>query len=160
MSVEVFKAAYKFRRNGEQVPFEELVNSPSLLLEVATDYNRRKSTSPSRTWKEVQTELIKINGHWTYIKERGEDMSWWIKHTALWINDSHKEEDIFMLSTKAKKGASSKRKEVASSKPKGAACKGKGPAASKLDDGDDDDFMPSNWANKSSSTKGKRVAKP
>jgi hypothetical protein len=82
-SVEVFKAACKFRRNGEQVPFEELVNSPSLLLEVATDYNRRKSTGPSRTWKEVQAELIKINGHWTDIKERGEDMSWWIKHTAL-----------------------------------------------------------------------------
>jgi hypothetical protein len=83
-------------------------------------------------------------------------MGWWIKHTALWINDSHKEEDIFMLSIKAKKGASSKSKEAASSKPKGAACKGKGPAASKFDD----DFMPSNWANKASSTKGKRVAKP
>jgi hypothetical protein len=78
-------------------------------------------------------------------------MSWWIKHTALWINDSHKEEDIFMPSTKelqAKKGASSKSKEAASLKPKGAACKGKGPAASKFDDDDDDDFMPSNWANK------------
>jgi hypothetical protein len=43
MSVEVFKADCRFRRNGEQVPFNELVNSPSLLLEVTTDYNRRKS---------------------------------------------------------------------------------------------------------------------
>jgi hypothetical protein len=145
MFVEVFKAAYKFRRNGEQVPFEELVNSPSLLLEVATDYNWRKSIGPSHTWKEVQAELIMINGHWTDIKERGEDMSWWIKHTTLWINDCHKEEYIFMPSTKAKKGASSK---------------SKGPAASKFDDDDDDDFMPRNWANKASSTKGKRVAKP
>jgi hypothetical protein len=76
MSVEVSKAAYRFRRNGEQVPFDELVNSPSLLLEVTTDYDRRKSTGPSRTWKEVQAELIKINGHCTNIKERGEDMSW------------------------------------------------------------------------------------
>jgi hypothetical protein len=87
-------------------------------------------------------------------------MSWWIKYTALWINDSHKVEDIFIPSTKAKKGASSKSKEVGSSKSKGAACKGKGLGASKFDDDDDDDFMPSNWANKASSTKGKRVAKP
>jgi hypothetical protein len=119
-----------------------------------------KSTGPSRTWKEVQAELIKINEHWIDIKERGEDMSWWFKHTALWINDSHKEEDIFMSSTKDKKGASSKSKEAASSKPKGVACKGKGPAMSKFDDDDDNDFMPSNWANKASSTKGKRVVKP
>jgi hypothetical protein len=158
MSVEVFKAAYRFRRNSEQVPFDELINSPSLLIEVTYDYNRRKSIGPSRTWKEVQAELIKINRHWTDIKERGEDMSWWIQHTALWINDIHKEEDIFMPSDWAKKGASSKRKEATSSKPKGAACKGKGPAPSKF--GDDDDFMPSDWAKKASSTKGKRVAKP
>jgi hypothetical protein len=63
-----------------------------------------------------------------------------------------------MPSTKTKKGASSKSKEVGSSKPKGTACKGKGPAASKFDD--DNDFMPSNLVNKASSTKGKRVAKP
>jgi hypothetical protein len=63
MSVEVFKEACRFRRYSEQVPFDKLVNSPSLLLEVTTDYNRRKLTSPSRTWKEVQAELIKINGH-------------------------------------------------------------------------------------------------
>jgi hypothetical protein len=84
-------------------------------------------------------------------------MSWWIQHTALWINDSHKEEDIFMPSDWTKKGASSKSKEDASSKPKGAACKGKRPAPSKFDD---DDFMPSDWAKKASSTKGKRVVKP
>jgi hypothetical protein len=160
MSVEIFKAACRFRRNGEQVLFDELVNSPSILIEVTTDYNRRKSTGLSRTWKEVQAKLIKINGHWTDIKERREDMSWWIQHTALWINDSHKEEDIFMPSDWTKKGASSKSKEAASSKPRGAACKGKGPAASKFDDDDDDDFMPSDWAKKASSTKGKRVAKP
>jgi hypothetical protein len=125
MSVEVFKVACRFRRNGEQVPFDELVNSPSLLIEVTYDYNQRKSTGRSRTWKEVQAELIKINGHWTDIKERGEDMSWWIQHTALWINDNHKEEDIFMPSDWGKKGASSTSKEATSSKPKGAACKGK-----------------------------------
>jgi hypothetical protein len=158
MSVEVFKAACRFRSNGELVPFDELVNSPSLLIEVTYDYNRRKSTGPSHTWKEVQAELIKINRHWTYIKERGEDMSWWIQHTTLWINDSHKDEDIFMPSdwTK-KKGMSSKSKESTSSKPNGAACKGKGPAPSNFDD---DNFMPSDWAKKASSTKGKRVAKP
>jgi hypothetical protein len=55
-------------------------------------------------------ELLKINGHWTYLIERGEDMSWWIKHPTLWINDSHKDEDIFMAYTKAKKAASSKGK--------------------------------------------------
>jgi hypothetical protein len=92
------------------------------------------------------------------IFQRGEDMSWWIQHTALWINDSHKE-DIFMPCNWAKKGASSKSKEAASSKPQGAACKGNRPAVSKFDD-NNDDFMPSNWANKASSTKGKRVAKP
>jgi hypothetical protein len=59
------------------------------------------------------------------LTERGEDMSWWIKHPALWINDSHKDNDIFMPSTKAKKAASSEGKEAASSKPKGDACKGK-----------------------------------
>jgi hypothetical protein len=63
-----------------------------------------------------------------------------------------------------KKGASSKSKESTSSKPKGAACKGKGTAPSwwsDEDDLDDDDhFMPSDWAKKASSTKGKRVAKP
>jgi hypothetical protein len=62
-----------------------------------------------------------------------------------------------------KKGASSKSKESTSSKPKGAACKGKGPAPSWFDDEDDlddDHFMPSDWAKKASSTKGKRVAKP
>jgi hypothetical protein len=85
-------------------------------------------------------------------------MSWWIQHTTLWINDSHKEEDIFIPSDWAKKGASSKSIEAASSKPKGAACKGKEPAPSKFND--DDDFMPSDWAKKTSSTKGKRVAKP
>jgi hypothetical protein len=70
LSVEVFKAACRFRRNGEQVPFDELVNSPGLLIEVTYDYNQRKSIGPSRTWKEVQAELIKINGHWTDTKER------------------------------------------------------------------------------------------
>jgi hypothetical protein len=35
-------------------------------------------------------------------------MSWWVQHTALWINNSHKDEDIFMSSDWAKKkGASS-----------------------------------------------------
>jgi hypothetical protein len=87
-------------------------------------------------------------------------MSWWIQHTALWINDNHKDDDIFMPSTKAKKDASSKDKEAASSKPKGGACKGKGPATSKIGDNDDDDFMPTTKANKAPSTKGKRVAKP
>jgi hypothetical protein len=86
-------------------------------------------------------------------------MSWWIKHPALWINDSHKDDDIFMPSTKVKKAASSEGKEAASSKPKGDACKGKGPATSKIDD-DDDYFMPSTKANKAASTKGKSVAKP
>jgi hypothetical protein len=92
-------------------------------------------------------------------------MSWWVQHTALWINDSHKDEDIFMPSDWAKKKeASSKSKESTSSKPNGAACKGKGTAPSwwsDEDDLDDDDhFMPSDWAKKTSSTKGKRVAKP
>jgi hypothetical protein len=92
-------------------------------------------------------------------------MSWWVQHTALWINDSHKDEDIFMPSDCAKKkGASSKSKESTSSKPKGAACKGKGTAPSWLSDVDDLDddhhFMPSDSAKKSFSTKGKRVAKP
>jgi hypothetical protein len=91
-------------------------------------------------------------------------MSWWVQHTALWINDSHKDEDIFMPSDWAKKkGASSKSKESTSSKPKGAACKGKGTAPSWLSDvddlDDDDHFMPTDLAKKSSSTKGKRVAK-
>jgi hypothetical protein len=88
-------------------------------------------------------------------------MSWWIQHTALWINDSHKVEDIFMPSDWAKKkGASSKSKESTSSKPNGAACKDKGTAPLKFDKDDDDDFMPSDWAKKASSTKGKRVANP
>jgi hypothetical protein len=88
-------------------------------------------------------------------------MSWWIQHTMLWINDNHKEEDIFMPRDWSKKGASSKSKEATSSKPNGAACKGKRPAPSKFDDNDDDDdFMPSDWAKKASSTKGKRLAKP
>jgi hypothetical protein len=46
---------------------------------------------------------IQINGHWTDLKERGEDMSWWVQHTAFWINNSHKDEDIFMPSDWAKK---------------------------------------------------------
>jgi hypothetical protein len=87
-------------------------------------------------------------------------MSWWIKHPILWINDSHKDEDIFMPSTKANKAASAKGKEDALSKPKGGACKGKGPTTSKIDDdNDDDDFMTTTKANKAASTKGKRVAK-
>jgi hypothetical protein len=157
MSIQVFNAACQFRRNDELVPFQELVNSPNLLLEVSSDYNRRTTICPSRPWKEVQAEFIMINGHWTDLIERGEDVSWWIQHTALCINDSHKDEDIFMSSTKAKKAASSKGKETASSNPKGGACKGKGPAMSKIDD---DDFMPTTKANKATSTKGKRVAKP
>jgi hypothetical protein len=79
-------------------------------------------------------------------------MSFLIQHTEYWINDSHKDEDIFMPSDWAKKS-----KEGASSKRKSGACKGKGPATSKIDD---DDFMPSTKANKASSTKGKRVVKP
>jgi hypothetical protein len=63
-----------------------------------------------------------------------------------------------MPSTKAKTTASSKGKEVASLKPKDGACKGKGPATSKIDD-DDDDFMPTTKANKAVLTKGKRVTK-
>jgi hypothetical protein len=63
-----------------------------------------------------------------------------------------------------KKGASSKSKESISSKPKGAAYKGKGTAPSWWSDEDDLDddhhFMPSDWAKKASSIKGKRVAKP
>jgi hypothetical protein len=157
MSLQLFKAACQFRKNGELVPFDKLVNTPTLLLEVATDYNRIKTAGPTRTWKEVQAELIKINGHWTDLKEREEDMSFSIQHTEFWINDSHKDEDIFMPSDWAKKAASSKSKEVASSKPKRGACKGKEPATSKIDDGD---FMPTTKANKAASTKGKRVAKP
>jgi hypothetical protein len=71
----------------------------------------------------------------------------------------HSDEDIFMPSDWAKKkGTSSKSKESTSSKPNGAACKGKGTTPLKFDK--DDDFMPSDWAKKASSTKGKRVAKP
>jgi hypothetical protein len=44
----------------------------SATSKVTYDYNRRKSTGPSRTSKEVQAELIKINGHCTDIKEREE----------------------------------------------------------------------------------------
>jgi hypothetical protein len=78
---------------------------------------------------------------------------------VLWINDSHKDEDIFMSSDWAKKkGASSKSKESTSSKPKGDACKGKGPAPGRFDDdddlNDDDHFMPSDWAKKSFFNKG------
>jgi hypothetical protein len=81
-------------------------------------------------------------------------MSWWVQHIALWINDNHKDEDIFMPSDWAKKkGASSKSKESTSSKPNGAACKGKGTAPLKFDK-DDDDFMPSDWAKKSFFNKG------
>jgi hypothetical protein len=100
-----------------------------------------------------------ISGHWTDLIKRGEDMSWWIKHLALWINDGHKDEGIFMPSTKAKKAASSKGKEVASSNPKGGAYKGKGPATLKIDD-NDEDFMPTTKAMKPASTNGKRVDKP
>jgi hypothetical protein len=53
-----------------------------------------------------------------------------------------------------------KSKEVASTKRNSGACKGKGPATSKIDDDDDDNFMPTTKANKVASTKGKRVAKP
>jgi hypothetical protein len=92
-------------------------------------------------------------------------MSWWMKYPAPWINDSHKNKDIFMPSTKAKKAASSKGKEATPSKPKEAAsskakssaCKGKGPTISKIDD-DKDEFMSSTMAKKAPSTKGKRVA--
>jgi hypothetical protein len=49
MSVEVFKAACRFRRSGELVLFDELVNSASLLIEATYDYNQSKSTGPSRT---------------------------------------------------------------------------------------------------------------
>jgi hypothetical protein len=52
------------------------------------------------------------------------------------------------------------RRRPSSSKPNGAACKGKGTAPLKFDKDDDDDFMPSDWAKKASSTKGKRVVKP
>jgi hypothetical protein len=45
----------------------------SATSKVTYDYNQRKSTGPSRTWKEVQAELIKINRHWIDIKERGEE---------------------------------------------------------------------------------------
>jgi hypothetical protein len=65
-----------------------------------------------------------------------------------------------MPSTKAKTTASSKGKEAVSSKPKDGACKGKGPATSKIDDDDVDDFMPTAKANKAVSAKGKRVVKP
>jgi hypothetical protein len=45
---------------------------------------------------------------------------WWVQHTALWINNSHKDKDIFMPSDWAKKkGASSKSKQSTSSKTKG-----------------------------------------
>jgi hypothetical protein len=51
-----------------------------------------------------------------------------------------------------------------SSKTKGDTCKGKIPAPGRFDDDDDLDddnhFMPSDWAKKSSSTKGKSVAEP
>jgi hypothetical protein len=105
MFIQLFLAACQFRRNNELVLFQELVNTPSLLLEVATNFNQKKTTCPSRTWKEVHAELIKINSHWKDLIEIGEDMSWWIKHPALWINNSHKDEDIFMPSTKVKKAA-------------------------------------------------------
>jgi hypothetical protein len=107
--------------------------------------------------KEVHEEPLKINGYWTDFIERGEDMSWRIQHTPLWINDRNHDEGIFMPSTKANKAALLKGKEVASSKAKGGSCKGKGHATSKIDD-DDDDFMPSTEAKKAASTKGKRVA--
>jgi hypothetical protein len=56
--------------------------------------------------------------------------------------DGHRDEDIFMPSTKAKKAASSKGKEAILLKAKGGVCKGEGPVTSKIDD-DNDDFMPS-----------------
>jgi hypothetical protein len=41
MSVQLLQVATEFRRNDEKVPFQELVNSTSLLLEVARDFSQR-----------------------------------------------------------------------------------------------------------------------
>jgi hypothetical protein len=53
------------------------------------------------------------------------------------VVNSHEDEDIFMSGDWATKS-----KEVASAKCNSGACKGKGPATSKIDDDDDDNFMP------------------
>jgi hypothetical protein len=62
MSVEVFKTAYRFRRNGELVPFDELVKSLSLLIEVTYDYNRRKSTAHLAPRRRSRQNLSRSTG--------------------------------------------------------------------------------------------------
>jgi hypothetical protein len=67
MSVFLLRYTIEFRRNNSIVPFEELGNSPPLLLEITTGFNK---TWPSRTWKEVQQELLRLRRRWDRVLQK------------------------------------------------------------------------------------------
>jgi hypothetical protein len=67
MYVFLLQYTIEFRRNNGIVPFEELGNGPPLLLEIATRFNK---TWPSRIWKEVQQELLRLRRRWDRVLQK------------------------------------------------------------------------------------------
>ena len=132
MAKRLLELAAEFKVDNKLVPWDELISYPPHLGELSASLTRKGW--PSRTWKEVREELLRLHARWkkkvpTFKTE--DDMRWAVSHPWEWVEESEDEDDIFMPpSSKGKGAASSKGKGAASSKGKGAASsKGKGAAS-------------------------------
>ena len=152
MSQCLLRLAANFKIDNTIVPWDELISSDTLMNELGHALSR--CGWPSRTFEEIQKELLRLHERWKKIEHKSEpELKFAAKHTFLWTDDSGDEDDIFMpllpgsASSKGKTSASSKGKSSASSKGKSyASSKGKsspssnGKSSASTED-DDDAFM-------------------
>ena len=122
MSERLLRLAANFEVDNKIVPWEELISHPPHLLEIAAQL--RRTGWPSRTWKGVQQELLRLHARWekkkpTYKTEA--HLRYAGSNPSSWAEESEDDDDIFMPSEASKRAASSKGKGEASSKGKGVA---------------------------------------
>ena len=118
MSQCVLRLAANFEVDNRIVPWDELINSDTLLRELGQAFTR--SGWPSRTVKEIRKELLRLHERWK--KQQHKSPSYLriaAENTCLWTDESDDEDVIFMPSKKAKTTSSSKDKAKTTSSSKG-----------------------------------------
>ena len=136
MSKCLLRLATDFRMDNRIVPWDDLINSDTILNEFA--HSLRRSGWPERTYEEVHKELLRLHERWKKVVVPKSETSrrTATKHPFLWTEESEDDDDIFMPLSGS---ASSKGKSYASSKGKSSASS-KGKSSASTED-DDDAFM-------------------
>ena len=154
-SERLVKGAAEFRVDNILVPWEELVSSDSLLVELGESLRKKGCWPcwPHSTPQEIRQELLRMHERWKKVEPRlrsESDINWFADRPTLWAEDTEDDDDVFMASRTAKRAAASKGKRAATSKSKS--------APSRKSDDDDDAFMPSSTSKRAAPSKGKRAA--